>query len=66
MAAPIVTGIIALAMSIKGKKFSHNIKDKISRTSRKFESFYGKVSSNGVIDAYGLLSGQASLDFNWD
>ena len=65
MAAPIVTGSIGLALSIRGKHLKKNMRQRVIDTSSRFESFSGKVFSNGLLNAYNLISGQTSFNYVW-
>ena len=66
MAAPIVSGIVALVLSNHGMSAAKNMRDRIIKTSHKFETLSGKVYSNGLVDAYNAITGQLSLNFIWN
>jgi hypothetical protein len=66
MAAPVVTGVVAMIISQYGAKASKNMKSRLMSTSRRFESFSGKVLSGGLINARNALTGQTSMNFIWD
>ncbi|MCQ2609581.1 MAG: S8 family serine peptidase, partial [Lachnospiraceae bacterium] len=52
MAAPFVTAVCAMTMSISDKINAHNIKSIIECSVDRLDSLYGKVKTSGVINAY--------------
>jgi subtilisin family serine protease len=66
MSTPIVSGIIALALSTHGPSIASNIRERVIATSYRFETMSGKVYANGVINAYNLITGQASFNLIWE
>jgi major intracellular serine protease len=64
-AAPIVSGIVGLVLESHGKAAAKTMKQRLINSSRKLQSLSGKVSSNGLINAYNAMTGQTSLNLLW-
>jgi len=65
MAAPVISGVVALVLATNGFSDISYMRERIMRTSRKFEDLSGKVYSSGLVDAYSAITGQLSLNFVW-
>jgi thermitase len=65
MAAPIVTGIIALVLATHGLENAFEMRERIIKTSKRFEQMSGKVYSNGLVDAFSAITGQTSFNLSW-
>lgn len=66
MATPFVSGVASLVISVNGSQKASQLRQRLIDTSRRFETLSGLVSSNGLINAYGAVSGQTSLNLIWD
>ena len=61
MAAPYVSGVAALLLS-NGVTNPANIKSRMMQTVKPIDDLSGKVSTVGMVDAYGALVGKAEYD----
>lgn len=66
MAAPVVSGIVGLILSVHGKASAKNMRERLMYTSSKLKRLDGMVSSRGVINAPNAIKGQMSLDILLD
>jgi subtilisin family serine protease len=53
--APVVTGVVALIMSVNPDLTGLEVKDIIMRTAQRLPALRGKVKSEGMVDAYGAV-----------
>ena len=65
MAAPYVTGVVALVLSYNGPQSISTMRERIIETSKRIQSLSGYVYSNGLVDPYNAVLGQLSFDYVW-
>ncbi len=65
MAAPYVTGVVALVLSYNGPQSISTMRERIIETSKRIQSLSGYVYSNGLVDPYNAVLGQLSFDYAW-